>query len=239
MRGLIRTRAEVEMTIPLQNPTDFVANVEEIAAQINRNDNPRPMSAREVSLLRLQRRRGESEETVPLPPSFSALLRVDRDFTFWDEPLFGPTLDRREDGVFRSVTMTEFLRGPMFEDFPEDEWLWNDAGQPALIPLYSPGDQGVYLYIGEADEHGEYPIARSSTEPSVWISESSLAVHAAADTSHDSDWNRVWSPRSDAELDLGEDLEGSLERAKERNASWVEQEWWAKNEAVEAYFARF
>ncbi|BFO30664.1 hypothetical protein KoxyNG13_011370 [Klebsiella pasteurii] len=42
-----------------------------------------------------------------------------------------------------------------------------------MIPINHIGDQGVFIYITERDENGEYPIARVDDQE-LWLSESSL-----------------------------------------------------------------
>ena len=64
-----------------------------------------------------------------------------------------------------------------FKKLPESVPIWNDDPKlPAAIPLHSNprGELFLFLYMGKADEEGEYPIARYGAQPEFWVAEASL-----------------------------------------------------------------
>jgi tetratricopeptide (TPR) repeat protein len=180
--------------IRLRKPSDFHAKFQEIAGALceihGRKDARRPIPEAVLGKLRLARRRvtqgknARSSEAVRLPESVKTILRHDRHFSLWKgtRPLLHgivravsgrspvPSLD-----IDLLVRNDKWSRLAALKKLPKHVPVWNDdTDLPACIPLPAPGEQLLFLYMGEADENGEYPIARYASEPELWVAEASL-----------------------------------------------------------------
>ncbi|MEB4676675.1 DUF5066 family protein [Enterobacteriaceae bacterium G50] len=154
----------------------------EIIKHINRNPTPNPMSQEEVNRLRVRKYRDpQNNETTELPESLKALLAYDRDLISPNNQKIFSSLLRRldENGVIHSDSPDSDAyygnymdqSGKSMEEFAP---IWaNDACLPALIRIIHPGDQGIFIYVSERDDAGEYPIARVEGFE-FWMEESSL-----------------------------------------------------------------
>lgn len=63
-----------------------------------------------------------------------------------------------------------------------------------MIPINHIGDQGVFIYITERDENGEYPIARADDQE-LWLSESSLIEYLHGIFSTQRETRSEWEAR--------------------------------------------
>ena len=130
-----------------------------------------------------------------------------------------------ENKIVHSATVSNELQ-QLFAgmDLKGQKLLWNDTeSMPALIELYSPGNQKVYLYIGEP-HHGEFPIARYDPEPCVWITEPSLIQYILSCSKTDG-----LSEDEDIKAFLTKDTSTDLEEVKEKNKESTDKEWWHEN----------
>jgi len=181
-----------------------------------------PMTEPELARIRLPRRRDDEGE-AELPASVAAVLRYDQGFELGGVSLVGPLLEARGgDGRVRSATVDALLRRGTWRDalasVPEDVPLWNpDPALPALVPLGTAGPSPLFLYIGEPDEDGEYPLVRIDDQPEMWISDASVAHHVLEQLTGG-------APGAAA----------ALRRAKERNEDRIRAEWWNDHPVVRA-----
>lgn len=230
----------------LTSISDFYNPELKILEALNENKNPEPLPEEEISKIRLAKYRDNSE-TVELPESLKTILRYDKNFTVWDEPLLKHFFENMNDEkVVLSKSISRVLReetpfGESLSKLPKEIPIWNDKKpMPALIELYSPGDQGVYLYIGN-EENGEYPIARFDDEPAVWISASSLIQELITDTSYDDDYNSVYSVTKALSDDFDVEIDFQLltKKVKEKYAEFEKKEWWDENKELQKFFESF
>jgi hypothetical protein len=180
--------------IKLRKPSDFHAKFEQIASALceihGRKQARRPVPEVVLGKLRLAKRRvmrgknARASVAVKLPESVKTILRHDRNFALWKgtRPLLhcivqalggrSPVPSLNIDLLVRN---DKWSRLPALKKLPKHVPVWNDdADLPACIPLPAPGEQLLFLYVGEADENGEYPIARYAGEPELWVAEASL-----------------------------------------------------------------
>jgi tetratricopeptide (TPR) repeat protein len=178
--------------IELARPRDFHEKFAEIAAALRKAHGskraPKPLPPRQLDQIRLATRRdrgkGKSKsKSVELPESVKTILRHDRSFALWDDgrPLFRALIGAKSvvvstniDRLVRTDRWSPYAKA--FKKLPARVPVWNeDRSLPACIPLRSSpgGEQLIFLYIGEPDDSGEYPIARYQ-EGELWVEESSL-----------------------------------------------------------------
>ncbi|TNE44127.1 MAG: DUF5066 family protein [Deltaproteobacteria bacterium] len=217
--------------LTLKHPTDFYKHFGTIAPEVNQNQEPLPMSDEEIDKIQLTRWRNGAE-AVDVPPSVRTVLRYDRNFTLWGgQPLLA-SLFRSEAPVVPSATIDEPLRwtlGPMFDGLPEDVPVWTSSHpMPGLHRITHGGDQWVYLYIGEPDELGEYPIARYDTQPEVWISNGSFIDYVVSAMLY-----------FKASFDITYCMDTQAAQAQARNVVYTQQEWWDTNPQLKAYMDAF
>lgn len=135
-----------------------LTNLIELVKKVNRNKVPTPMSAEEISRLRVRKYRDpQNTETTELPESLKALLAYDRDLlSNYNMPVI-ETLQRSIDkeGVIHSYSPDEEAyygvgmdsSGIDIEDLMP---VWsNDPRLPALIRIDHVGDQAIFIYITE------------------------------------------------------------------------------------------
>lgn len=137
-----------------------LANLIELVKKVNRNKVPTPMSAEEISRLRVRKYRDpQNTETTELPESLKALLAYDRDLlSNYNMPVI-ETLQRSIDkeGVIHSYSPDEeaYYGAGMDSSGIDIEDLmpvWsNDPRLPALIRIDHVGDQAIFIYITERD----------------------------------------------------------------------------------------
>jgi tetratricopeptide (TPR) repeat protein len=196
----------------------FPAIAEALAALKKVQTKRKPSSKIKVSNLSFARFRG-ARGAVPAPESIKAILRWDGRFSLWGKPKCFQTILRGiQTGYVPSQTVSQALSDSMSardrKKIPADVSLWNDEpSMPALIELDTDGDQRAYLYMGEPDEDGEYPIARFDDEPCVWIVHASL-IHAVVE----------YAKSEGVRIECVIDFEEKLARAKERNRRFEEKE---------------
>ncbi|QSQ13727.1 DUF5066 family protein [Myxococcus landrumensis] len=191
-RELERLRAEdTGDKVVITTLDDFYARFADIADALRQEGGVRapkkPLPEADIDKLRLSMTRHGKSEGVPVPESVKTILRYDCDFSLFKDaqPLLAPLL--RAKGVVPSADVEKLVRAAVKQDdtmglralakLPKDVPVWNSAADlPACIELASPGDQKLFLYVGEgtADEHGEYPMARFDDQPELWVSEASL-----------------------------------------------------------------
>ena len=204
-------------------PSEFYTITTDLLSKLNKNKIPVPLSEDEISKIKLVQNR-TGLKTIDLPRSIQVLLSLDKNFTinnnYFNQPLFKFFFDRMdENNIVHSARISdELIRFFDGFDLKGNNLLWNDTEEmPALIELYSPGDQRVYMYMGVPDNDNEFPIARYDNQPEVWISASSLIQYilSSADTS--------------GVFDLKADFDSMLEHATHRNEPFISKEWWHKD----------
>jgi tetratricopeptide (TPR) repeat protein len=177
--------------IALRRPSDFHAKFAEIAAALRAIHKskraPQPLPEAAIAAVRLAARREGATPTVRLPESVKTILRHDRNFALWPDhvPLLRSivaavrskraVLSADIDRLVRTDKWTPYAKA--FKKLPARVPIWNDDPKlPACIPLHSHphGEQLLFLYVGKADDHGEYPIARYEAQPELWVAEASL-----------------------------------------------------------------
>lgn len=178
----------------------------ELVIKNNRNKSPDPMPVDEISHLRVRKYRDpQNEETVELPESLKALLAYDRQLI---SPHNQPVIEWLQknidvNGILHSENLDEDvyyrngldMTGKSIEELSP---LWNnDPRLPALIPINHIGDQGVFIYITERDENGEYPIVRVDDQE-LWLSESSLIEYLHGIFSTQRETRSEWEARKKA-----------------------------------------
>ena len=178
----------------------------ELVEKNNRNKSPNPMPEDEISQLRVRKYRNpQNEETVELPESLKALLAYDRQLI---SPHSQPVIESLQmeiddDGVLHSDYIDEdiYYRLGMDESgksIEECSPIWNNAPcLPALIRIDHIGDQGVFIYITERDENGEYPIVRQD-DHELWLAESSLVEYLHGIFSNERKTRPEWEARKKA-----------------------------------------
>ncbi|WEJ86937.1 MAG: DUF5066 family protein [Klebsiella huaxiensis] len=178
----------------------------ELVEKNNRNKSPNPMPEDEISQLRVRKYRNpQNEETVELPESLKALLAYDRQLI---SPHSQPVIESLQmeiddDGVLHSDYIDEdiYYRLGMDESgksIEECSPIWNnDPCLPALIRIDHIGDQGVFIYITERDENGEYPIVRQD-DHELWLAESSLIEYLHGIFSNERKTQPEWEVRKKA-----------------------------------------
>lgn len=178
----------------------------ELVEKNNRNKSPNPMPEDEISQLRVRKYRNpQNEETVELPESLKALLAYDRQLI---SPHSHPVIESLQmeiddDGVLHSDYIDEdiYYRLGMDESgksIEECSPIWNnDPCLPALIRIDHIGDQGVFIYITERDENGEYPIVRQD-DHELWLAESSLIEYLHGIFSNERKTQPEWEVRKKA-----------------------------------------
>lgn len=178
----------------------------ELVEKNNRNKSPNPMPEDEISQLRVRKYRNpQNEETVELPESLKALLAYDRQLI---SPHSQPVIESLQmeiddDGVLHSDYIDEdiYYRLGMNESgksIEECSPIWNnDPCLPALIRIDHIGDQGVFIYITERDENGEYPIVRQD-DHELWLAESSLVEYLHGIFSNERKTRPEWEARKKA-----------------------------------------
>lgn len=178
----------------------------ELVEKNNRNKSPNPMPEDEISQLRVRKYRNpQNEETVELPESLKALLAYDRQLI---SPHSQPVIESLQmeiddDGVLHSDYIDEdiYYRLGMDESgksIEECSPIWNnDPCLPALIRIDHIGDQGVFIYITERDENGEYPIVRQD-DHELWLAESSLVEYLHGIFSNERKTRPEWEARKKA-----------------------------------------
>lgn len=217
--------------ITLTKPTDFYHHFEEIAPLVNQNSTPAPMTDEEISRIRLTRWRNGTEQ-VDLPQSVRTILRYDKHFTLWGgQPLLA-SLFREEASPVPSYTIDEAIRwtmGPMFSALDDSVPVWtSEHPMPGLHRITHGGDQWVYLYLGEPDELGEYPVARYDTQPEVWISDGSFIEYTISAMQY-----------YKAPFDITYCMDTRAAEAQARNHHFSQKEWWDPNPELEAYMNSF
>jgi tetratricopeptide (TPR) repeat protein len=216
--------------IRLKKPSDFHAQFAAIAdslrATLGSKRKRVPMAKAELDRIRLAARRSggpaAAARSVGLPASVKTLLAYDRHFALWPDqvPLLGAIAGvagaRAASGrIVPSADIDRLVRtdkyGPYakgFRKLPASVPVWNDdPSLPPCIPLHSPGDQLLFLYVGEADADGEYPIARYDDQPEVWVSEASL-IHLVVESAIE----------AGVAIECAFDFEKLSRKAKKRNA---------------------
>ncbi|EOF4706712.1 DUF5066 family protein [Klebsiella sp. RHBSTW-00465] len=178
----------------------------ELVEKNNRNKSPNPMPEDEISQLRVRKYRNpQNEDTVELPESLKALLAYDRQLI---SPHSQPVIESLQmeiddDGVLHSDYIDEdiYYRLGMDESgksIEECSPIWNnDPCLPALIRIDHIGDQGVFIYITERDENGEYPIVRQD-DHELWLVESSLIEYLHGIFSNERKTQPEWEVRKKA-----------------------------------------
>ena len=178
----------------------------ELVEKNNRKKSPNPMPEDEISQLRVRKYRNpQNEETVELPESLKALLAYDRQLI---SPHSQPVIESLQmeiddDGVLHSDYIDEdiYYRLGMDESgksIEECSPIWNnDPCLPALIRIDHIGDQGVFIYITERDENGEYPIVRQD-DHELWLAESSLVEYLHGIFSNERKTRPEWEARKKA-----------------------------------------
>ena len=177
----------------------------------------------------IARFRNRTRPSCPLPESAKAILRYDRNFRLFGPgaPLLRPLLARPGqvvpsadiDRIVRREAFHERARS-LFARLPAGVPVWNDdRALPACIELARPGDQRLFLYAGELDGEGEFPIARFDDEPCVWITEASL-IHLVVDVAIE----------SGVKIECSIDFEAQLKKAVRRHGK--HQERWSRDPRV-------
>lgn len=172
----------------------------------NRNKSPDPMPEDKISQLRVRKYRApENEETAELPESLKALLAYDRQLISSHSQFVIKSLqmDIDDEGIMHSDYIDEDIyyrlgmdmSGKSIEEFSP---IWNNNPcLPALIRIDHPGDQGVFIYITERDENGEYPIVRQD-DHELWLAESSLIEYLHGIFSKQRETRPEWEARKKA-----------------------------------------
>lgn len=201
-KGEIRRLRESDHAgkIVLAKPSDFHARFPAIAAAIHASLGitraPKPLSNGVIDGLRIATRRHGKDAGAPLPESVKTILRHDRNFTLFEGagPLLEPLWSASKK-VIPSANVEKLVRRALKHDdstglrallrLPKEIPLWNDdADLPACIELSSPGDQSLFLYVGEPDASGEYPLARFDDQPELWVCNASL-IHFVLEQAKD------------------------------------------------------
>jgi predicted DNA-binding WGR domain protein len=209
--------------IDLKSPRDFHAKFAQIAVALQKAHGskraPKPMPAAMLDKIRLAKRRGD-DTSVSLPESVKTILRHDRNFALWDDDkpllrvLMGPKRVAVSANIDRLVRTDRWSPcAKAFKKLPARVPVWNDdPNLPACIPLHANprGEQLIFLYIGEPDDSGEYPIARYQ-EGELWVAEASL-IHLIV---NEAMYNRI-------RFKLGCDFDKLLAKAIKRNAKYNE-----------------
>lgn len=208
----------------------------DLVKDLNRNKTPNPMPVEQVNQLRLRKYRDpQNTETVELPESLKALLAYDRNLlSSYNMPVIRSLQTLIDsDGVIHSDTPDEelFYWQHLDElDVNIDELmpLWNnDPRLPALIPIVHVGDQRIYLYITERDEHGEYPIVRQEGME-LWMEESSL-IEYLCDVNWPSGKDIPEVPQWKKQREINEARDSALLQSE-----WVHESLWEKLEQLDA-----
>lgn len=178
----------------------------ELIKRSNRNKTLHPMPSEEVNRLRVRKYRDpKNEETTELPESLKALLAYDCNLTnTYGQNVFADVLDRiDEHGVIHSDTpdIDAYYGNYMDQGGKSIEELapiWeNDPRLPALIRIIHPGDQGIFIYVTERDDVGEYPVARVEGFE-FWMAEASLIEYLYRIFTNDEDSKSEWEARKKA-----------------------------------------
>lgn len=178
----------------------------ELVKKNNLNKSPDPMPGDKIAQLRVRKYRDpQNEETVELPESLKALLAYDRQLISpHNQPVIEWLQMNIDDyGVLHSENLDEdvYYRNGldmMGKSIEELIPLWNnDPCLPALIPINHIGDQGVFIYITERDENGEYPIVRLDDQE-LWLAESSLIEYLHGIFSKQRESRPEWEARKKA-----------------------------------------
>ncbi len=178
----------------------------------NDNDTPNPLPASDIDALRMQHWRDRTDELVALTQSLKLLLAYDRDLCFGDRAFFSLLFARRIGTVIGSPTMTQVcsedgMIGAGFE--PKGDFAWTDGpDMPALVEFPLGAHQRVFMYIGEPDGEGEYPIVRFDNQPELWLTRGCL---------HDAIVRKVAGSN------------GRQAAAEERNDRFLKREWFRKD----------
>jgi tetratricopeptide (TPR) repeat protein len=219
--------------IELRRPSDFHAKFAEIAGAlraINKSKRaPQPVTEAALSGVRLAARRIDRKgaPSVKLPKSVTTILRHDRNFALWPDhvPLLRSVLtalgSKSQRRVVRSADIDRLIRtdkftpyAKAFKKLPARVPVWNDDPKlPACIPLHSNprGEQLLFLYVGKADEDGEYPIARYEDQPELWVEEASL-IHLIVSE----------AVEAGVRIECAFDFEKLTKKAKQRNEIYDE-----------------
>jgi len=225
--ALRRLRAlEGVPVIEIKTPGDFHVKFAEIAIGLRKIHGAKrvlkPLAASTLDKIRLSKRRGDESVTVSLPESVKTILRYDRNFALWHDglPLLRALIGSKRviasaniDRLVRTDRWTPYAKA--FQKLPKAVAVWNDEPNlPACIPLHSnpKGEQLLFIYIGEHDASGEYPIARYQAEPELWVSEASL-IHLIVSE----------AMNSGLRINLGCDFDKLLAKAQKRNARYEER----------------
>ncbi|NUQ72999.1 MAG: hypothetical protein HUU21_05545 [Polyangiaceae bacterium] len=113
---------------------------------LGRGVKPAPLPEKVIEALRFPNGK-------PLPPSLSAWLTFD---AAWAELFEDPSKP-----AFSPMTLVDVLKLDYTEWLPDQfpEGFKTPAKlRGEFYPLPRSGDQGIYLYVGEADSRGEYPV---------------------------------------------------------------------------------
>ena len=227
-----RTPAPV---IKLRKPSDFHATFAQIASALRGihgcKTAPRPVPEAALSQLRIAKRRvnRDAQPGVELPESVKTILRFDRGFALWDDdiPLLRSivgALGTRSaakhmipSADIDRLVRTEYVPRDMeaLSKLPKSVPVWNDDPDlPACIPLHENphGEQLLFLYVGEADASGEYPIARYEDQPELWIAEASL-IHLVVSE----------AINAGVRIECSFKFEPMLKQAEKRNAIYDER----------------
>ena len=208
------------------NQDKYYEILAEILKKVNRSRAVEPLSASEISQIKLAKNRTNTAVTG-LPRSIQLILSIDKNFTpnmrWFDKPLLKHFFDRMDGNkVVQSATISHELQN-LFKgvDLKGQTLLWNDTeSMPGLIELYSPGDQRVYVYLGEP-LNGEFPVARYASEPSVWINELSIIDYILLCSNTDG----LFESLEVMEF-LKRDNSAILEEVKQKNKEFTDREWW-------------
>ena len=211
--------------IELKRPSDFHEKFGEIARALQKTHGskraPKPLPEATIDQLRLPNRRVNGN-SVKLPESAKTILRYDRNFALWegDAPLLRAMIGAKRavrsanvDQLVRTDKWTPFAKA--FKKLPARVPVWNDdPNLPACIPLHSnpKGEQLIFLYVGEPDETGEYPIARYQAEPELWVEEASL-IHLVVSE----------AVSAGVRITCAFDFDKLRNRARKRNAKYDER----------------
>lgn len=182
---------ERDRVITIRTPREFYEKIGEIGEALRLRYNirkaPAPLAKAKIDAIRIAKYRNRTTPTRPLPESAKAMLRYDRSFPLWGaekrEWILGPHLTKARGAVasldiariVRSEGLRKMKAANALRKLPLTVPVWNDdATLPACVEIASPGDQRVFLYVGEPDADGELPVARFDPEPCVWITDASL-----------------------------------------------------------------
>jgi tetratricopeptide (TPR) repeat protein len=218
---------QLSQRITIRNARDFYSKVGEIGEALRLRHNisaaPSPLPEAEIARIRIAKLRNRTTTSCPLPESAKAILRHDRNFRLWGRqaPLLRLLLAARRpvvpsadiDRIVRTQVDDERVRRAL-NKLPKALPVWNDDKElPACVEIATPGDQHVFLYTGEPDSQGEFPIARFDPEPCVWITNASL-IHLVIEAAIEE------GIKIDCSIDFQAELDKAVRRNRHHKEAW-------------------